>query len=118
MLPDSRKCSPVSFLHPAIKSRSLYSGVEAGLQPHSSSHPTTTITTTTTTREHFDVHPPYSQDAECEGPRHALAVSHQEAAIAARPSQQLLRCSSAQVAVIPGRGRAAQRAPGARRPTH
>lgn len=51
--------------------------------------------------------PPYSQDAECEGPRHALAVSHQEAAIAARPSQQLLRSSAAQVTVIPGRGRAA-----------
>lgn len=98
----SRKCSPVSFLHPAIKSRSP---LETGLQPHQLQSP-----------HYHDCHhnqgtlgvcPPYSQDAECEGPRHALAISHQEAAIAARPSQELLRSSAAQVTVIPGWGRAA-----------
>ena len=33
---------------------------------------------------------PHSQDAESKGSRHALAVSDQEAAIAACPGQQLL----------------------------
>lgn len=54
----------------------------------------------------------HSQDAECEGPRHALTVSDQEATIAAGPGQQLLRGSTAQVSVVPGGGRAAQSAPG------
>lgn len=64
----------------------------------------------------------HSQDAEREGTRHALAVSDQEAAITACPGQQLLGSSAAQVSVVPGGGRAAQRAPRpgapwARRPT-
>lgn len=59
---------------------------------------------------------PHSQDAKREGSRHALAVSDQEAAIAACPGQQLLRGSAAQVAVVPGGGRAAQSPPRARAP--
>lgn len=53
----------------------------------------------------------HSQDAEREGARHTLAVSDQEAAIAACPGQQFLGSGAAQVSVVPSRGRAAQRAP-------
>lgn len=64
---------------------------------------------------------PHSQHAEREGSRHTLAVSDQEAAIAACAGQQLLGGGAAQIAVVPGGGRAAQGrprpgAPGARRP--
>lgn len=43
----------------------------------------------------------YSQQAECIGSRHRLAVSHQVAAIFPRPCQQLLRVDAADVAMIP-----------------
>lgn len=43
----------------------------------------------------------YSQQAECIGSRHRLAVSHQVAAIFPCPRQQLLRVDTADVAMIP-----------------
>lgn len=103
---------PASFLSPGLKPKPPLLGALASHCPRPSAHTPGTRGRAPARREPQ----PHSQDTEREGSRHALAVSDQEAAIAACPGQQLLGGSAAQVAVVPGGGRAAQRAPGPRTP--